>query len=107
MARPAAPGLGGHFAVADLGARLQGKEAFPSSQALDVAALITASFRQSLPDLYRAPTLIRGPLTQLLEQSLLELLKAKGAWEALEAGCRVGSTCALLSVALEAIKDVG
>ena len=79
--RPPAPGLCGHFALADLSARLQRTQFPDHDQALSLAAIITATFRLSLPDLCRAPTVIGGVAQHLLEQSLISLLQEKGACE--------------------------
>ena len=81
VSRPLAPGLCGHFALADLRSRIQGSLPQEANPALATSAIITASFRLSLPQLCRAPLLIGGTLTQLLEQSLVTLLRSKGACE--------------------------
>ena len=81
VSRPLAPGLCGHFASADLRSRIQGSLPQDANQPLATSAIITASFRLSLPQLCRAPVLIGGTLTQLLEQSLVTLLRSKGACE--------------------------
>ena len=79
--RPMAPGLCGHFAIADPAARLQGRGEVSVSQALDHSAHAMAVFQFCMPEFCRAPTLIAGVLSPLVEQSLVVLLKERGACE--------------------------
>ena len=79
--RPRAPGLCGHFLIADLHAQVTGAKPVDNEKALQLSAVAIASFRLSLPELCRAPALIGGALGPLLEQSLAAVLVEKGACE--------------------------
>ena len=79
--RPLCPGLCGHFALADLCSRVQGVDPLPVDLALEHSSYISAAFQLCLPDMCRAPLFIGGVQSALLEQSVVQLLREKGATE--------------------------
>ena len=60
IARPLAPGLCGHFALADLASCVCHAKPLDWDQVLDNSAFVMASFSQLIPDLCRASVLLGG-----------------------------------------------
>ena len=81
LQRPSSPGLCGHFALADLSARVLRSGPLTWDQALDHTAVIVASFSLTLPDLCSSPVLLGGTIGPLLAQSVASLLRDRGAVE--------------------------
>ena len=78
--RPPAPGLCGHFALADLWSFLSAEPPLPHEEALSLAADFAAAFQLHLTrdSLVRAPLLLGAGANDLVEMGLASLLREKG-----------------------------
>ena len=96
--RPPAPGLCGHFALADLWSYLNALIPSSHEDALAVAASFAAAFETflGLGTLVRAPLLLGAGVTDMVDLGLASLLKEKGvpsdkaSERASQAVCRLG-----------------